>query len=208
MNAVTELLPLLAAWTLALLSPGPDFVVTVRYSTARSRRDGALVGLGVCSAIAIWAGTSMFGLVAVLSQISWLYDTVRLAGALYLVYLGVQSLLSARKRQEVPAAPVEEVAERSAWRIWRVGFLTNIGNPKAAIFFGSLFSALLPAHTSVWLEVTALALMLTLAIGWFSSVAFLFSLSPVTRAYRKVKRGVDAVTGFIFIALAGRLATE
>jgi threonine/homoserine/homoserine lactone efflux protein len=50
--------------------------------------------------------------------------------------------------------------------------------------------------------------MLTLAIGWFSTVAFLFSLSPVTRAYRKVKRGVDAVTGFIFIALAGRLATE
>jgi hypothetical protein len=61
--------------------------VTVRYSTARSRRNGALVGLGVTSAIAIWASMSMFGLVALLSQVSWLYDSVRLAGGLYLAYL-------------------------------------------------------------------------------------------------------------------------
>lgn len=213
MSPALQLLPLLAAWSLALLSPGPDFVVTVRYSTSRSRRDGALVGLGVSSAIAIWASMSMFGLVAVLSQISWLYDLVRLAGALYLLYLGVQALLSARRRgPQEPVAETTETAEtapeRSPWRIWRVGFLTNIGNPKAAVFFGSLFSTLLPAHPALWLQGTALTAMLAMAVGWFIAVAFLFSLAPVTHAYRKVKRAIDAITGCIFVALAGRLVTE
>lgn len=210
MSQVLQLLPLFAAWFLALLSPGPDFVVTVRYSTTRSRRDGALVGLGVTSAIAIWAGTSMFGLVALLSQVSWLYDSVRIAGALYLAYLGIQALLAARRgtAQEPAQEPSEAPLQRSPWKVWRVGFLTNIGNPKAAVFFGSLFSALLPAHPALWLQGIALSVMLVMAIGWFTAVAFLFSLAPVTRVYRRTKRAVDAITGCIFVALAGRLATE
>jgi threonine efflux protein len=210
MSPLLQLLPLVAAWFLALISPGPDFVVTVRYSTARSRRDGALVGFGVTSAIAIWASMSMFGLVALLSQVSWLYDSVRLAGALYLAYLGVQSLLSARRRapQEPTAQTSDTAVERSPWKVWRVGFLTNIGNPKAAVFFGSLFSALLPAHPAFWLQGTALTVMLAMALCWFTAVAFLFSLPPVIHAYRRAKRAVDALTGCIFVALAGRLATE
>jgi RhtB (resistance to homoserine/threonine) family protein len=204
---MSPLLPLFAAWFVALVSPGPDFVVTVRYATTRSRRDGALAGLGVTSAIAVWASMSMFGLVAILSQVSWLYDSVRLAGALYLAYLGVRALLSSRTRhREEPASEV--ITERSAWRVWRAGFLTNIGNPKAAVFFGSLFSALLPPHPELWLQGTVLAGMLVMAACWFSVVAVLFSLPAVTRAYRRAKRAVDAVTGCVFVALAGRLATE
>jgi threonine efflux protein len=210
MSPVLQLVPLMVAWFVALISPGPDFVVTVRYSTARSRRAGALVGLGVTSAIAIWASMSMFGLAALLSRVSWAYDSVRIAGALYLAYLGVRSLLSARRSG--PGRPVAELpgtaVEGSSWKVWRVGFLTNIGNPKAAVFFGSLFSALLPAHPALWLAGTALVIMLVMAVCWFTAVAFLFSLPPVTRAYRHAKRGVDAVTGCVFVILAGRLATE
>jgi threonine efflux protein len=210
MSPVLQLLPLFAAWFLALLSPGPDFVVTVRYATTRSRRDGALVGVGVTSAVAIWASMSMFGLVAILSQVSWLYDSVRLAGALYLAYLGIQALRVARRG--TPAESVPETSEAplqlSPWKVWRVGFLTNIGNPKAAVFFGSLFSALLPSHPAVWLQFTALWVMLAMAVSWFTAVAFLFSLPAVTHTYRRAKRAVDAITGCIFVALAGRLATE
>jgi len=209
MHPVVQLLPLFIAWSLALLIPGPDFLVTVRYATSRSRRDGALVGLGVTSAMAVWTSTSMFGLVALLSRVSWLYDFVRLAGALYLAYLGVQSLLSSRRAAPTDSAePREVIAAGPAWRVWRVGFLTNIGNPKAAAFFGSLFSALLPAHPAVWMQGTAVAVMLAMAACWFTVVVVLFSLPAVTRVYRRAKRVVDAVTGCVFVALAGRLATE
>jgi threonine efflux protein len=245
MSSVLQLLPLAVAWFLALLSPGPDFVVTVRYATARSRRDGALVGLGVTSAIAVWASMSMFGLVTLLSRVSWLYDGIRFAGALYLAFLGVQALRSARRspgRGDVVSAAesaegsatgsaensatgsvagsvVSSVAsssehvepaseERSAWRVWRVGFLTNIGNPKAAVFFGSLFGALLPPHPTVVFQGAVLVGMLGMAACWFTAVASLFSLPVVARGYQRAKRIVDAVTGCVFVALAGRLATE
>jgi threonine efflux protein len=210
MGGVLQLVPLVVAWTFALVSPGPDFVVTVRYATTRSRREGALVGLGVASAIAIWASMSMFGLVAVLAKVSWLYESIRLAGALYLAYLGIGALLAARAkgRKAHNEEATRPEADTGWWRAWRVGFLTNIGNPKAAVFFGSLFSALLPAHPDLWVQVTVVALMPAMTVGWYTVVALMFSLPSVTRAYRKIKRVVDAVTGCIFVALAGRLVTE
>jgi threonine/homoserine/homoserine lactone efflux protein len=213
MTYLLQLLPLVGIWAMVLVSPGPDVLVTARYATARSRREGVLVGLGVTSAIGVWASASMFGLAVLLTRVSWLYDTIRLAGAAYLAYLGVRALLAVRRTGRPDTAPedpepVAVAGERSAWSVWRVGFLTNIGNPKAAVFFGSLFTAVLPPHLTVWVQGGVIAVMLLTAAAWFAAVACLFSLAPVARGYRRAKRGIDAVTGCLFVALAGRLATE
>jgi threonine efflux protein len=82
---VLEVLPLLGVWLLAVITPGPDFVVIVQYSTSRSRRHGATVAAGVSSAILLWATGSMLGLSVLLARLSWLYEIVRLAGAGYLI---------------------------------------------------------------------------------------------------------------------------
>ena len=211
MRSLIELLPLVGVWAIALVSPGPDVLATARYATARSRRDGMLVGLGVTSAIGLWATASLLGLGVLLARVSWLYDIVRLAGAAYLAYLGVRALLAARSsgRRETVAEEAEPVTgDRSGWSLWRVGFLTNIGNPKAAVFFGSLFGAFLPAQPSMWLQAAVLVGMVLMAVTWFTGVACLFSLAPFARGYRRAKRGIDVATGCLFIALAGRLATE
>ncbi len=210
MTSVLQLLPFAGVWAVVLISPGPDVLATARYATARSRRDGVLVGLGVTSAIGAWAAASMFGLSVLLARLGWLYDTVRLAGAAYLAYLGVRMLLALRRggADETEQAPGVADAARSPWSVWRVGFLTNIGNPKAAVFFGSLFTAFLPPHAALWLQVGVIVLMLLTAMAWFSFVACLFSLAAVARAYRRARRGIDAVTGCLFVAVAGRLATE
>ncbi|MEU6572817.1 LysE family transporter [Streptomyces sp. NPDC046805] len=211
MTSWMQLSPLVGVWAVVLASPGPDVLVTAQYATGRSRRDGLLVGLGVTSAIGIWAGASLFGLSVLLARVSWLYDTVRLAGAAYLACLGVRALLAVRRegrtRNEAEdAAPM--TGERSVWAVWRVGFLTNIGNPKAAVFFGSLFTAFLPPHPGVGLDAAVIAVMLLMATAWFTAVACLFSLSRVARGYRRAKRWIDTATGCLFVALAGRLATE
>lgn len=210
MTSVVQLLPLAGVWAVALASPGPDFVATAQYATSRSRRDGVLVGLGVTSALAIWVSASMVGLAVLLSRLGWLYDTVRLVGVAYLAYLGVRLLLSARSAsgREVSSGAGVAPAGRSGWATWRVGFLTNIGNPKAAVFFGSLFTALLPAHSSVWLRVGVVVAMLGMAFAWFTAVACLFSLPPIARGYRRLRRAIDALTGCVFLVLAGRLATD
>jgi threonine/homoserine/homoserine lactone efflux protein len=211
MTSWMQLSPLVGVWAVVLASPGPDVLVTAQYATGRSRRDGMLVGLGVTSAIGVWASASLFGLALLLARVSWLYDTVRLAGAAYLAYLGIRALLAVRREGRKPEATEADQpvpGERSAWGVWRVGFLTNIGNPKAAVFFGSLFTAFLPPHPGTGLDVAVITVMLLMATAWFTVVACLFSLSPVARGYRRAKRWIDMATGCLFVGLAGRLATE
>ena len=210
------LLPLVGVWLLGVISPGPDFLVTVQYASARSRRHGIAVGLGVSCAILVWSVGSLLGLAVLLAQVSWLYDVVRYAGSGYLVYLGVRALWASRRRE--PAANAGTGDDRvdagpdrhpgGLLRAWRVGFLTNIGNPKAAVFFTSLFGALLPASAGLGLRGVAVALMVTIACCWFTAVAVLFGLAPVARAYRRAHRWIDRATGTVLVALGLRLALE
>jgi threonine/homoserine/homoserine lactone efflux protein len=210
-----DALPLLIAWLLAVLIPGPDFVVVVRYATSRSRRHGALVAVGVSSATLLWATGSMLGLSVLLTRLSWLYETVRLAGAGYLVYLGVRTLRSSRRRagsgpagDPAASAAVESVPVEPGGllRAWRVGFLTNAANPKAAAFFGSLLGALLPPHPSAGLRTGVIVAIAATALVWYLVVAGMFGAAPVARLYHRVRRWVDRVTATVLIVLGGRLA--
>jgi threonine/homoserine/homoserine lactone efflux protein len=204
------LLPLFGVWLLAVMTPGPDFLVVVQHATARSRRHGIAVGAGVACGIVIWASGSMLGLSVLFARLSWMYDIVRFAGAAYLVYLGVRTLWSTWRRREATVAPPVRTVRPvgGAGRAWRVGFLTNIGNPKAAAFFGSLLGALLPAHTGPLLRVVVMVVMVGIAFAWYTAVAALFGLAPVARVYRRARRWIDRVTAAVLIALGARLAID
>jgi threonine/homoserine/homoserine lactone efflux protein len=222
------LLPLFGVWLLAVVTPGPDFLVVVQSATARSRRHGLATGLGVCAAMLIWATGSMLGLSVLLARLSWLYDTIRLAGAAYLIFLGVRALWATRRRRR--DRPVGTTAPRrvppwlgrrrltprhdpgtapvSLARAWRTGFLTNIGNPKAAAFFGSLLGALLPAGTDVAQRAVAVAGLVAIPACWYAAVALLFGLPAVARVYDAGRRWIDRVTAAILVALGARLAVQ
>jgi threonine/homoserine/homoserine lactone efflux protein len=216
-----RLLALLGVWLLAVITPGPDFVATSRYAVARSRRDGVLVGLGVAGGIAVWVTLSLVGLGFAMIYLSAPLAILRFLGALYLIWLGAQALWSAAhprrdaamnaQRTDIETDPSSTHGRepgRAARRLpsWVAGFLTNIGNPKALAFFGSIFALLLPANPPLWLDGAILVGMVGISAGWFSLVALLFSLAPVARAYRHAQRWVDAITGGIFVALGIRLA--
>lgn len=205
MSYLPSLIALAGIWTLAIISPGPDFAATVQYATTRSRRDGLLVALGITSALSIWIIGSMVGLGVLLARMNWLIEIIRTVGAFYLVYLGVKTILYAHRpisQASSPSAPTQSFAA------WRVGFLTNIGNPKAVAFFSSLFVVLLPPHSPIWVQAASVILMLVIAVSWFSIVACVFSLGPINSAYRRAKRWLDYITGGIFVALGIRLAIE
>jgi threonine efflux protein len=204
------LLPLFGVWLLAVMTPGPDFLVVVQHATARSRRHGIAAGTGVACGIVIWASGSMLGLSVLLARLSWMYDIVRFAGAAYLVYLGVRTLWSSWRRREAAPGPSARTVrpEGGVWRAWRVGFLTNIGNPKAAAFFGSLLGAFLPAHTGPPLRVIVVAVMVGVTFAWYTAVAALFGLAPVARVYRRARRWIDRVMAAVLIALGARLAID
>jgi threonine efflux protein len=203
MSYLPQLLTLVGVWIIAVITPGPDFAATMHYSVAHSRRDGIFVALGVAIGIAIWVTVSMVGLGVLLTRLSWMVDIIRIAGAFYLAYLGVKTILNAH-------IPVQTsmTGTLSSRRVssWQVGFLTNISNPKAVAFFGSIFAILLPAHPSFWLQVTITVIMVVIAAVWFCIVACLFSLGPIADMYRRAKKWIDYLTGGLFIALGLRLA--
>ncbi|HEY2206087.1 MAG TPA: LysE family transporter [Pseudonocardia sp.] len=216
-------LPLLLAWAVAVVSPGPDFLAVLRTSAGGSRRAGVLVACGVVTGIACWAVAALAGLTALLARYEHLYLALRLAGAAFLIVYGLTTLRSAWRRAPEAAEPPEaaerpeRMARRSArpagsapagagWRGWRLGLLTNLSNPKAVIFFGALFAGLLPPSASTAARVEVLLAMLAVALGWFTAVAALASVPAATAAYRRGRRVLDLVTGGLFVAVGGALA--
>jgi threonine efflux protein len=212
MTYAPHLLALLGVWLLAVITPGPDFVATSRYAVARSRRDGVLVGMGVACGIAIWVTLSLAGLGFAMVELRGPLTILRYLGALYLVWLGGHALWSAarpgRTASAVEAAVHPADARRARLPSWLIGFLTNIGNAKALAFFTSIFALLLPVNPPLWLDAAILVGMVGISAGWFSLVALLFSLAPVTRFYQRARRWIDAITGGVFVALGLTLATE
>jgi threonine/homoserine/homoserine lactone efflux protein len=206
---LSSIAALLAIWVLALASPGPDFLAVTHAAMSRSRRDAMWVGLGVTSANALWIFSSLAGVTVLLTQVQAVYEVIRIAGALYLLYLSVQMLRSMRRRGEATHTAAAGAGHRSPVGAWRAGALTNLGNPKAAVFFTSVFAAVLPAHLD-WSHRIGVGLTMTLvAATWFSLVvARLFSLPRIAVAYRRARRYIDGVTSVIFAGLAVRIGLE
>jgi threonine efflux protein len=194
---------LAAVWAAVVISPGPDFVATMHFATSRSRRAGLLVVAGIAVGTAIWAIGAVAGLALLLARASWLLDLVRIGGAVLLAWLGLRTIRHAR-RPLAPAAP----AAAAPGRPWRTGLLTDLANPKAAVFWSGLFAAVQPADAPVWVKVTSVVVVVVIAASWYGAVALAFSLPPVARAYRRGKRWFDYLTGGMFLALSGRLATS
>jgi threonine efflux protein len=202
MSHIPQLMTIAVVFLLGAMSPGPDFVAVTSHALI-NRRAGLQVALGVTGAIAIWAALAMFGLGILLVEIGWLYMTVRLAGALYLIYLGVRILLSVRHR---PAPMAIDAVRAGAPAAWRSGFLIGITNPKTAAFFGSLFITVLPLNAPLGVQAAALMVISLVSLSWFGFVALIFSTEQVRAAYVKIRRPIDALLGVILLALGLRLA--
>jgi threonine efflux protein len=203
MSYIPVFLTLAAIWAVVVISPGPCFVATVQQATRGSSRDGVFVALGIATGTIIWCAGSLLGLAVLFATFSWLYQLVRLAGATYLLYLGLKTIRHAH--QPLPPAGLDVTPIRRG-TAWRVGFLTDISNPKAAAFFGSLFAALLPMHAPLWVLVAAVTLVVLIEFTWYCLMAYLFACKQVARAYRRAKRWIDYITGGLYILLGGRLA--
>ena len=190
---------------LACLSPGPVWVVITSTSIAVSRKAGVLTGLGVAAATMSWATVAMLGL-GLLTQLAWLTIAIKLVGAGYLVWIGVQMIAGARR----PAPPPGSLsgAMHGGWAALRRGYLSSITNPKAAAFFGSIFVVMLPAEAPGWVHVAAVLLLAILSAGWHCGLALVFSLAPIQAGYRRAKARIDTVVGAILIGLGLRLAAS
>lgn len=203
MSYLPQLLTISGVLLLGCISPGPDFLAVSSHALV-SRRAGIGVALGVTTGCLIWAALAVFGLGALLHTMPWLETAIRIAGALYLAWLGAKLLRSAAgPTKQTTGYPLQASQNRGAFLR---GFLVNISNPKAAAFFGSLFLSVLPAGTPLWVHGATIPITGSIAILWFTLVALLFSAPQARAGFARASRPVNAAMGVALIALGLKLA--
>src|SRR5690242_3996481 len=184
---------------IALLSPGPDFFFVSQTAVSRSRKQALFGVLGITLGITLWSALALLGLQLVLHRLAWLQRLVAMAGGLYLAWMGLRMLRGAFSHAPVPpgqpAAPPG--GERAALR---AGLLTNLANPKAMVYFGSVFSAFLGDQVGASMRWALWALIVTETFVWFALVAAFFALPGMRRGYLRLARWIDGLAGAVFIA--------
>ena len=184
----------------ALITPGPDFFLVSQTAISRSRRDSLMVVAGITLGVMIWAMLALLGLNILFEQVYWLKRILFVAGGIYLCWLGYQMLRSAFAQQDVKSTMHIPTLPQSAWRFFLQGFLTNLLNPKAVIYFGSVFSLFLNNPLLSELHGLLLVIVSIETFLWFLIVSIIFSLPQFKRAYVKARRWIDGFSGGIFTA--------
>lgn len=183
----------------ALITPGPDFFLVSQTAVSRSRKDAVLVAFGICLGAMVWSLLALMGLNIIFEKMAWLKQGLLVAGGLYLCWLGYQMLRSAFSKGEQSIKQI--VLPQSPYLFFMKGLLTNLSNPKAVIYFGSVFSLFLAnplfvQHHSLLFIIIAIETLL-----WFLVVAFVFSLPTFRTAYQNFAKWIDGISGGIFTLL-------
>ena len=196
---MAELLALLGVAVVVIVTPGQDTALTVRNTLAGGRRAGVRTAVGVVCGQALWALAASVGVAALLVASEPAFVALKVVGAVYLVYLGGQALLAAVRRR--PRAGHD--ASPAGGHELRQGLLSNLGNPKMAVFFSSL----LPQFGDSFPALLGLGLLFcALTLAWLSGYALAVARAGDVLRRPQVRRAIDAVTGTALVALGLRLA--
>jgi threonine/homoserine/homoserine lactone efflux protein len=199
--ATPEILTLLAigaAQMVAVISPGPSFLITARTAVVRSRADGVKVAAGLAAGTVVWAGAALFGLNALFHALPVLFMAMKVAGAVFLLWIAYQIFIHAKE-------PLTLEGDAAKGNPFTRGFLVQISNPKVMVFFGSIFIAMLPAQPPLWLLIALLALVVFNEFWWYTIVALFFGGGPIRSMYLRAKSWIDRITGAFLGVLGARL---
>ncbi|WP_416261398.1 threonine export protein RhtC [Gibbsiella quercinecans] len=185
---------------IALMSPGPDFFFVSQTAASRSRREAMMGVAGISLGIVVWAGVALMGLNLILQKMAWLHQIIMVGGGIYLCWMGWQLLRSARAQHRQPLAAQAEVkvALPKAGRSFLRGLLTNLSNPKAVIYFGSVFSLFVGDNVGAGARWGLFLLIVAETFIWFSLVAVVFALPAMRRGYQRLAKWIDGLAGALF----------
>jgi threonine/homoserine/homoserine lactone efflux protein len=206
MDAGFAFIALLGALVVGVVSPGPSFVLVARTAIAASRADGVAAALGMGLGGVAFGSLALLGLTALLVHAGWLYLALKLAGGAYLVYLGILIWRGAGA-----AITVDGEAPRRGRNVLRsfwLGLATQVSNPKAAVVYASVFSALMPSAPPLWFLLALPPALFVIEAGWYAAVAVAFSAGRPRAAYLGAKTAIDRLAGAVLAALGLRLIYE
>ena len=206
MTQMTLLLSVATLWALAVVSPGPNFLMTARLAIARSRRAGLEAVSGIALGTLCWAAAGSFGVRALFLAAPWLYWLIKAIGAAYLVFIGGQLLwTSLGRRGDLNVRLPERQPKISPFQL---GLLTTLANPRSAVSVASIFATAMPSHPSLMLSVSVVTVMVAISVSWYAVIACLFATPALANGYLRFRRWIDRVAGACLVLFGARMAVE
>jgi RhtB (resistance to homoserine/threonine) family protein len=203
-----EYLPLIGTVTiiqiLAVMSPGPDFIMTVRNSLTYSRRTGIWTAVGFGCGIFVHVCYSLAGLALIISQSILLFSVIKYAGAAYLIYIGIKSALARGATIEI--ADQQQKQDISRFTAVRMGFLTNILNPKATLFILSLFTLVISPDTPPLILAILALIIVSTTIAWFTLVSIFMTQRHIRGVFERFQNLFNKTFGGLLILLGIKVA--
>lgn len=200
----------LVAITILTLTPGLDTALVLRNTTRGGSIDGCMTSLGICSGLFVHALLSAIGISAILVQSSQLFMFVKLIGAAYLVYLGVMSFISLYKTSNNAINIVTiDNHQLSVKRSLKEGFLSNVLNPKTAVFYLAFLPQFInPEHSAIAQSMMMASIHFIIAMIWQCGLAMALNAAKQFLANGKAMRWMEGVTASVLVALGVKLAAS
>ncbi len=201
-------LVLVAVFAAALVSPGPDFVMSVKNSLVYGRRAGVFTAIGFALGVLVHASYAVLGIGAVISHSIILFNVIKYAGAAYLIYIGIQALRSKGASAAAIEAGLNTNGQfhKSDWIAMRDGFLTNLLNPKATLFFVALFTQIVDPGMPLYVKAVFGLTCAVMVALWFMLVAMLMTQPAVRKRYIAFSARIDKLLGVMLIAFGVKVA--
>jgi RhtB (resistance to homoserine/threonine) family protein len=201
----TEFLTVALVHLLAVASPGPDFAIVVRESVSSGRHAGIWTAIGVGSGILVHVGYCLLGIGLIVSQSIMLFNLLKWLAAAYLIYIGIRAL-RAKPVDPLQAQQALDAVAVTARGAFVRGFVTNGLNPKATLFFLSLFTLVISPQTPLLVQAGYGAYLAVATAAWFCAVALLFSHARVRNGFIRMGHWFDRMMGAVLVALGIKVA--
>jgi RhtB (resistance to homoserine/threonine) family protein len=206
MDVFSNLLAVALVSLLAAISPGPDFFIVLRNSLSYSRKSGLLTALGVSLALIVHLFYTLVGLGVLIAESPFLYTILKYTGVGYLFFIGSSGLISSFKNSaSLDLNYSKSDNQISSFRALRQGFLTNLLNPKAAIFFISLFSQFIDSTTPIFLRIEYAFINWSITLSWFLFLSYLITSKGFIGKISRFRIYIDRIMGGALMLLGMKL---
>ncbi len=189
--AMTELITFILLQTAAVMSPGPDFVLVSRNALNTSRQNGCFTALGIAIGTLIHTTYCTLGIALTISESTWLLHALKIIGGGYFIYIGLYIV-----QGKVTSVSSSNEKQQTAWQAFKEGLWCNLLNPKATLFFLTLFGVFLTPSTAPLTQAMYIAVIFSITIIWFCLLSVFFTTPVMQRFYAQYGP-------YIFYALGG-----
>lgn len=187
---------------LGAMSPGPDFAVVTKNTLLHSRKAGFITAFGLGGAILVHMTYCVLGLALVIASSPWLFNLIKYAGASYLIYIGLSSWFAKQPKALFSGLGQVKKRELSNVAAFRQGFLCNLLNPKATLFFLSLFTVIIKPETPMSESGVYALEIFVITIAWFCTLAAILSHPRIKRVLERAEKYISKILG-LFLVMFG-----